>query len=214
MQRFCTALLTLILIAGGAAWTQQSRAQETQLLQFQEESLSAGAIGGYLPGGPVDVGFGGAVLTFRGGYDVGILYSGTSAVSAFGLQFGKSLRSSGEGPIPIGVRFGGNLQSLSFEAGGESSFAGGATFTVGMPFQRGEVFVQPVGTFAVSLLPIDQKEEGGFVHGLRPSASAGVAVGASASGLTFLMEPVVRIPIVDEQTTAYGIAVSVLAALN
>jgi hypothetical protein len=137
-------------------------------------------------------------------------------VSAFGVQFGKVLLPDEQGPIPLGIRFGGNLQSLSLQTGSgdQSSGAAGATFTVGMPFQQDNILFQPVGTFGMSILPIDRDENGDFVHGMRPSATAGMALGVSSSGLAFVVEPVVSIPIVDEQSVAYGVAVSILASIE
>lgn len=202
--------VVLLTLLGGV---RSATAQQTQRL-FREADPIVGIFGGYLPGGEVESGFGGFLMTVGSRFDVGFVYSTSPNTQSFGGQVGAVLAPPGESVVQ--VRFGGNLQSVQLEtAGDNSSLAGGINLTAGVPLRASNgFFVRPAGSFALSYVPTRRSGyyESSLGHDIQPFGSAGLALGIDGSMGAIGVEPVLTFPIQSDtqQEVSYGISATIL----
>lgn len=218
MRKVCSilAISVLLTLLGGV---RSATAQQTQSL-FRQADPILGVFGGYLPGGEVESGFGGFLVTVGSRFDVGFVYSAAPNARSYGGQVGAVLSTPGESVVQ--VRLGGNLQSVQLEAEGEnfSSLAGGISLTAGIPLRGSNgLFARPAGSFAFSYVPTLR---GGFrieptlEHDVQPSGSAGFALGIDGSEGAIVVEPVLTFPIQSDtqQEVSYGISAAILLRMR
>lgn len=220
-------ILVAVLVFGATGVGELPRAEAQQLYRGSNQNERAVSVSaGYLPGGPVESGFGGAALVvekYAVGFDVGLLHSRSPDARAFGLQFGVvPLRSEEEGQS-LYTRVGTNVQTITIDLGSESShetLAGGLSMTVGLPLRGENVLLQPMGAFGLSLVP-EVRREFGFGAGepevtrvLESTASAAVAFGVYGDEVGFFVEPLLTVPLSrKEREVSYGVGGTLVLSL-
>jgi hypothetical protein len=220
VRKTCSILAISVVLLTLLGGVRSATAQQTQSLVRQEDPIVA-LFGGYLPGGEVESGFGGVLMTVGSKYDVGFVYSAAPNVLAYGGQIGALLSTPGESAVQ--VRLGGNLQSVQLEAGGGenfSSLAGGISLTAGLPLRGEALFARPAGSFLLSYVPTigtgGFRDEPTLRHDIQPSGSVGLAVGVYGSKGAIVVEPVLTFPIQSDtqQEVSYGISASILLGMR